>query len=547
MNKTIQLLLLLILFSLSTFSQQTVGLFTNTTEAYNGYTLFAPIKSTETYLINNCGEKVHSWTSQYQPGLSCYLMENGVLLRTGKVPGIGGGSGIVEMIDWEGNVIWDYSISSELGNQHHDIELLPNGNILFIASDVRTKSEVTQAGSSTPFSEIKSEQIIEVQPDLNFGGGTVVWEWKAWDHLIQDTDPAKDNYGTISESPEKIDINFLSHNTPDWLHINGVDYNEDFDQIIVSNHNFSEFWIIDHSTTTTEASGSSGGTYGKGGDLLYRWGNPQAYDQGSVNDQKLFLQHHTHWIPNSFPDGGKIILFNNQAGTLEGEDYSTVNIVDLSVDSEGFYDYGGTSYDPVDFDWTYKASNPTSFYSHIISGVQRLENGNTLICEGVTGTFFEVNENKDIVWEYINPVNDNGPINQNTTAENNNVFRCTRYAPDYLGLKNKDLSSQGYIESGSTFTCDLYSVGISNTELDNIKYKIYPNPANNYIKLSTIDIPDVDLKVEIFNVNGQCLIKEFFKSDNAELRIDVSSLNNGIYFINVSNGSDNWLEKLIVY
>ena len=340
------LLLTLSMYSFKSYSQQTIGLFTNTPESFDGYTLFGPQYSKETFLINNCGEKVHSWTSQYLPGLSSYLLEDGTLLRAGRQTGMGGGIGIVELIDWNSNVIWSHSVSTTHGRQHHDIELLPNGNILLIVWDNKSKAEVIQAGSATRNESINSEQIIEIQPDLVNGGATVVWEWKAWDHLIQETDSNKNDYGIVGDHPEKIDINFLNHNSTDWLHINGIDYNEEFDQLILSVHNFSEFWIIDHSTSPSESASSSGGTFGKGGDILYRWGNPQAYNQGTSADQKLFLQHHTHWIPLNYPDEGKIILFNNQAGTLENENYSTVNIVDLPVDENGFYTYNGDAYGP---------------------------------------------------------------------------------------------------------------------------------------------------------------------------------------------------------
>jgi hypothetical protein len=454
MKKQLLLSLLLLTIFFEAQSQQTVGLFMNSSDSYDGYTLFTPVDNTETYLIDNCGEKVHSWSSAYRPGLSCYLLEDGTLLRTGRIQGMGMGSGIVEMIDWDSNVIWDYSAASTHGRQHHDIELLPNGNILLIVWDGRSQAEVEEMGSTTNNTLINSEQIIEVQPDLATGGATIVWEWKAWDHLIQDADNTKPNFGTIGEHPERIDINFLNHNNPDWLHFNGVDYNEDLDQIIISVHNFSEFWIIDHTTSTSEAAGSSGGFYGKGGDLIYRWGNPQAYDQGGPNDQKLFLQHHTHWISEPTAEVGKIILFNNQAGSQQGQNYSTVDIVETPVDDMGFYAYNGGAYGPTEFDWTYQAPNPTDFFSNIISGVQRLENGNTLICQGIGGRFFEVDENKDIVWEYVNPVNDSGPINQNTNPVDNNVFRCTRYAPDYAGLDGQSLIPQGYIEIGSTFSCN---------------------------------------------------------------------------------------------
>lgn len=454
MKKHLLLCLSLLVSILPMKAQQTMGLFANSMEAFDGYTLFAPINSTETYLINNCGEKVHSWPSTYRPGLSCYLLENGILLRTGRIQGMGNGSGIVEMIDWDGNVIWDYTAIDTHGRQHHDIELLPNGNILLIVWDQYSQAELEEVGSSTNNSIITSEQIIEIQPDLINGGGTIVWEWKAWDHLVQDADESKPNFGTVADHPERIDINFLNHNNADWLHFNGVDYNEEFDQIIISVHNFSEFWIIDHSTTTAEAASSEGGRYGRGGNLLYRWGNPQAYDQGTAGDQKLFLQHHTHWIPEPFEDAGKIILFNNQAGNPANQNYSTVDIVELPVDADGVYAYEGGAFGPEDFDWTYRAPEPTDFFSNIISGVQRLENGHTLICEGVGGRLFEINEEEEIVWEYVNPVNEDGPMAQNTNPFGNNVFRCTRYSPEFEGLAGRDLTPQGYIEFGSTFTCE---------------------------------------------------------------------------------------------
>jgi len=536
-------ILILLTFKVG-YSQQTIGLFTNTTESLDGYTLFGPQHSTETYLINNCGEKVHKWSSQYLPGLSSYLMDNGTLLRTGRIQGMGGGSGIVEMLDWNSNVIWSHSVSNSHGRQHHDIELLPNGNILLIVWDNRTQAEVIQAGSSTNNSSINSEQIIEIQPDLINGGATVVWEWKAWEHLIQDTDITKDDFGVVSNTPERIDINFLNHNSSDWLHINGIDYNENFDQIILSIHNFSEFWIIDHSTSTTQASSSSGGTYGKGGDLLYRWGNPIAYQQGTITDQKLFLQHHTHWIQEGFDEEGKIILFNNQAGTPFNQNYSTINSVDLPVDSNGFYTYSGGAYGPSNFDWTYQAPNPTDFFSNIISGVQRLENGNTLICEGVTGRFFEIDPNDTIVWEYVNPVNDNGPQPQNSSITNNHTFRCTRYSPDYSAFVGKILTPQDYIESGSTFSCNLYSLSTTEENITQNLIRIYPNPASNFININFENTNETQFDIEIFNLTGQSILKS--KHIDSYTKINTQHFPEGIYFVTITEGINTRSQKLII-
>ena len=237
---------------------------------------------------------MHSWTSDYNPGLSCYLMEDGTLLRTGRITGMGNGSGIVEMIDWNGNVIWDYTAINTHGRQHHDIELLPNGNILLIVWDERSQTEVVDAGSSTINPFINSEQIIEIEPNLITGEATVVWEWKAWDHLIQDEDAGRDNFGVVGDHPELIDVNFLNHNNTDWLHFNGK-------WIIIPNLTrllsaptiSASFGSSISSTSTSEAASSTGGAYGKGGDLLYRWGIPISYDQGLPGDQRLFLQHHS--------------------------------------------------------------------------------------------------------------------------------------------------------------------------------------------------------------------------------------------------------------
>ena len=128
----------------------------------------------------------------------------------------------------------------------------------------------------------------------------VVGEWSVWDHLVQDYDPAKANFGVVAEHPE-------------------------LEQILISARNFSEIWIIDHSTTTEEAAGHSGGNGGKGGDLLYRWGNPQAYRAGTFADQQLFWQHNPHWIPEGLPGAGNILIFNN-GYEYEGRypDYSSV-------------------------------------------------------------------------------------------------------------------------------------------------------------------------------------------------------------------------------
>jgi arylsulfotransferase ASST/type IX secretion system substrate protein len=517
------------------FSQQTVGLFSNTPESYNGYTMFSPMTSTTTYLIDNCGEKVHSWNSSKKPGLSSYILEDGTLLRTKNLTNsnfeAGGSGGGIEMLDWNSNEIWDYTISTSTECQHHDIEYLPNGNILAIVWDSKTYAEATQAGRTTSGSTLWSEKIIEIQPDLTNGGGIIVWEWKVWDHMVQDVDNAVDNYGVVSESPELININYIlgNPNDEDWIHINSIDYNEELDQILLSCHNFSEVWIIDHSTTTSEASGHSGGIFNKGGDLLYRWGNPQAYDQGLGSDQLLFRQHDAYWIENTFTDGGMIMVFNNMAGTPE--DYSEVNIIDPPVDDEGNYVYSGESYLPSGFHWAYEAPVPTDFFGSNISGARRLPNGNTLICEGPTGRFFEVDYLGTIVWEYVNPDGKSGIIEQGDPVNQNFVFRCTRYPVDYAGFNGQALVQQGYIESGSIFTCDLYPLAINDNEIEGI-VSIFPNPAQNII---TILSNENTISIAVYNSGGKKILSKL-SNYNVDT-INTSVLPDGVYFIEIISAS----------
>ncbi|NIP37363.1 MAG: arylsulfotransferase, partial [Thermoplasmata archaeon] len=112
----------------------------------------------------------------------------------------------------------------------------------------------------------------------------------------QDFDPQRSNYGVVEDHPELIDINFPKEKLPEWQHSNTVTYNPELDQVMITDRNFDELWVIDHSTTTAEAKGHTGGDQGRGGDLLYRWGNPRAYRAGNLTDQVLYGPHDAQWI-----------------------------------------------------------------------------------------------------------------------------------------------------------------------------------------------------------------------------------------------------------
>ncbi len=446
------------------FTTQTVGLFLNTTSAWPGYTLMAPMHYTNTYLLNNAGEVVHRWTSTYEPGRSAYLMTNGHLFRAGMVksggPSTGGGEGgRIEEYDWDGNLVWAIDYYSSTYIHHHDFKVLPNGNVLLLVAEKKTYAEVIAAGFNPSLldASIASQGymlpdcLVEVTPTRPYGG-TVVWEWHLWDHMIQDCDPTKNNYGVVANHPERIDVNGTGMRIPQfWNHVNGIDYNVELDQVMLSIRGNSELFVIDHQLTTAQAAGTNGGRYSKGGDILYRWGNPAQYNRGTAASEQLYQQHHTHWIETGCPGAGNILIFNNGIG----RGYSTINQIVPPVDAAGNYAItSGAAFGPTTPVWTYTAVPPTNFYSAEISGCQRLPNGNTLICEGIKGNLFEVTSAGQTVWQYLCPVGstiltqgDSIPVDPARTDQfMNAVFRVTRYATNYAGLLGRDLTSQGNLE-----------------------------------------------------------------------------------------------------
>jgi hypothetical protein len=450
------------------------GVLLNDSRAFPGYNLINP-SGKKAYLYDNEGRVVHSWTSEYSGGTSAYLLENGHLFRpaeapnrtkTFKGPAMGGR---IQEFDWDGNLVWDFEYHSDKRQPHHDAISLPNGDALLICWEMIDEKEAVAQGrrpETVKDSHLQPDCLVEIKP-TGKTTGEVVWEWRTWDHLIQDRDRAKPNHGNVSDHPELIDVNYVQdeggpaapapaagtatkdsrqklnalgyvdsapspratgkkaagdaakgqasdaakkkseprpRKDPDWMHVNAVAYNADLDQIALSSPHFCEIWIIDHSTSREEAKGHAGGRGGKGGDLLYRWGNPRAYRNGTKLEQRLFYQHNIHWIPKGHPGEGHLLVFNNGPSRLPTE-YSSVDEFVPPTDKVGSYTRGKRGpFGPDKALWSYTAPNKKDFYSWFISGAQRLSNGNTLINAGALGVVFEVTPEGETVWKFSNPI-----------------------------------------------------------------------------------------------------------------------------------------------
>jgi len=377
-------------------------------EEYEAFVLFAPLRQDTAYLINRDGNVVHDWTLSGIPGNSVYLLEGGDLLATYTVRGAfsaGGLGGGVEFLTWDGEEAWSFELANEHAHLHHDVEMLPNGNVLMIAWEAKTREEALAAGLSAnqlPASgEVWSEMILEYDPAL----GRVVWEWHLWDHVLPDG-------WNPSEHPEKIDLDFFANSrSADWWHFNSINYSAELDQIVISSRAASEVWIIDHALSSTEAAGDAG-------DLLYRFGNPAAY--GGSGEQVLVAQHDAEFISGT-ADGVRILVFDN--GDKRTRPYSRVVELDL-------HEYENGLFEDATIIWEFgAASGDEHFFADHISGAQRLDSGNTLICSGTEGRFFEVTPAGETVWEYANPFYSTGPDGKRS----NEVFRCDAYSADFIG------------------------------------------------------------------------------------------------------------------
>ena len=359
----------------------------------DGYILVNNAAANRAYLMDKEARLLYEWNLTNNIGNDVFLLPNGKLLASLEVADplikLGGQGGQLQFVAPDGTVEWDFDYSSLDGETHHDAELLPNGNVLAMVWQ-RTSSEIAIQAGFMLDEDVFPESIIEVNPTTN----EIVWEWRAWDHLIQDHDVTKDNFGIVSDNPDRIDINYVvkagssADIKGDIMHANGIAYDEINDVILLSVNFFSEVWVIDHSTTTEEASSDSGGNYGKGGNLVYRFGNPEAYNNPEGN--RIFYNNH---FPNLLKgdNQGKLLVFSNGNGIGQ----STVFELELPLN----YDLQANTNNELKVSWSF--TDPDLF-SPKVSGAVPLPNGNILVTEGDFG-YWEITRDKEVVWKFNAP------------------------------------------------------------------------------------------------------------------------------------------------
>lgn len=406
---------------------------TDATRAAPGYTLVEPFTEKHSFLINNEREIVATLVNRHSPMLTEILPNGHRIVESNRYSDrfadAGGYTGCLEEYDEHGKLLWQLNLASDEYTAHHDFARLPNGNILTITWESVSADEAISQGrdpETVPENgDFWYDGVIEIDPYK----AEIVWEWSVRHHMIQDFDSSKQNYGVVADHPELWDINkyvpsFVTGNiSADWAHFNAIDYNAELDQILLSSNFHGEFYVIDHGLTPYEAADHHGGRHGKGGDILYRWGNPANYNRGSKEDRKLWGQHDVQWIRDGLNGAGNILLFNNGG---QDRPWSTVMEITPPMNADGSYQLNaGAAYGPQDATWTYDPEPPEKFFSFFVSGVQRLLNGNTLINQGAGAKLREVTAAGEIVWEYRYTDYDVPP---------DGMFRANKYPADHPGV-----------------------------------------------------------------------------------------------------------------
>jgi hypothetical protein len=337
-------------------------------KAYHGYTLFAPMFGDGTvYLLDMEGNEVHTWRAPFPPGDYAYLLPNGNLFSLGKTPAAPGEYFPAWPVFKGGALFeldWDGNVVWEHRDpaHHHDGRRTGSGGAIYLAIEELPADLVPRVQGGLPGTEHEGKMWGDRIVEVDRDGKTV-WDWHAHEHL----DPATD---IITPTD-------LRH---EWSHANTVVPLPGGD-VIVSFRNISTVARIDRAT----------------GNFVWKLAPP------------LLAQQHD---PNPL-DNGNVLIFNNGSRRANSPLIFS-SVIEVEPASGKIV-------------WEYRdATAMLSFFSSYISGVQRLPNGNTLICEGLTGRIFEVTPGREIVWEYISP--HFHPMQ--VFGVSNAVFRAFRYAPE---------------------------------------------------------------------------------------------------------------------
>ncbi|MCW5898966.1 MAG: aryl-sulfate sulfotransferase [Flavobacteriales bacterium] len=435
---------------------------------FDGYVLYNLSNASIARLRDHTTAQVHTWNCPTNYSYAMALKPNGNIVRTainnGNQINSAAVSGRVQELNPQGQVVWDFIYSTADHVTHHDICVMPNGNVLLLAYVKRTLAQLQALGYTGNAARYPG-RIIEIQPT----GSTaqVVWQWEMQDRFIQYVDPNKPNYMPIAQNPHRMNINVPATGSGiDWFHENGIDYNPELDQIVFSSRHVNEIFVIDHSTTTAEAAGHTGGNAGRGGDFLFRWGKPQNY---GVNAPQRIPNavHDAKWVKPGRPMEGWLMFVNNNIGG------NTTAIDAINPERDG-YNYPwtpGTVWGPGNYGWRHTCLA----YAGGQSAAEIMPNGNVFVA--LSGQYmYEVTSGGQVVWQHAD-----GP---------QKAFRYTCDDPGISALLGADPCGLG------TAVEEEASTGIS----------VYPNPTAGVVHIAGIALGEL-LSITLLDATGRAVLR----------------------------------------
>lgn len=347
-------------------------------KAHPGFTVIAPMAHEDVYLIDNGGEIVHQWKLPGALGSKAYLLPSGNLLCSVFTQDGEPLAGAIRIPGALGGRILELDWSGDIvwehsdPNQHHDICRLDNGNTLYLARELMSVEEAERINGGMPGTGLH-------QPELQGKMfGDVVREVNpqgemVWEWRFKDIDP---DLFPLAEDCHR----------GEWAHANSAAPTND-GNILISFRHLDTIMIVDKSS----------------GEIVW-----------SMTDRTWGHQHHAEMLPN-----GNITIFANGMNNY----YQPLHSRAIELDPK--------SQEVV---WQYIDPQRWTFFSPVMGGVQRLANGNTLICEALQGRVFEVTSKGEIVWDYICPYFHHVPVMR---GEGNALFRSYRYAANSPEIANR--------------------------------------------------------------------------------------------------------------
>jgi len=352
-------------------------------------------------LIDMNGNVVKKWDTDPRP---VKMLPSGSIISGIGIQGVWEICNLTQF-DWDGNVEWSFcnwttvENGKNISRQHHDFQregnpvgyyspgqdFVENGKTLILAHN-------TIYNLSISFKELFYNDVIY---EVYWNGTLTGFKWDASEHINEMGFDIKSRIG-MWISPGGPGKGLLCP-VGDILHLNSISYlgkNKWYDMgyeqfnpnnIIISSRHTNLLAIIDKET----------------GNIVWKVGPTYPLNTEENKLGQIIGPHHAHIIPEGLPGEGNILVFDNGGSAGYG-------LMGNPTCKRSFSKV--IEFDPITLEivWEYQHKNGFSFltgeyhkfFTLTMGSAQRLPNGNTLISESLSRRVFEVNPQKEIVWEY---------------------------------------------------------------------------------------------------------------------------------------------------